>query len=80
MMASLAPLGMPLVTKVVSGEKADDGLYIPALTQIFSTLDSPGLLCVGDGDVTELNPLPNQILLCLGLSPDIYSGLVENST
>ena len=32
------------------------------------------------GDVTELNPLQNQILLCLGLSPDIYSGLVENST
>ncbi len=32
------------------------------------------------GDVTELNPLPNQILLGLGLSPDIYSGLVENST
>ena len=32
------------------------------------------------GDVTELNPLQNQILLCLGLSSDIYSGLVENST
>jgi hypothetical protein len=32
------------------------------------------------GDVTELNPLQNQILFCLGLSPDIYSGLVENST
>ena len=32
------------------------------------------------GDVTELNPLQNQILLCLGLYPDIYSGLVENST
>ncbi|MGV2831400.1 hypothetical protein [Myxosarcina sp. GI1(2024)] len=32
------------------------------------------------GDVTELNPLQSQILLGLGLSPDIYSGLVENST
>ena len=32
------------------------------------------------GDVTDLNPLQNQILLCLGLSPDIYSGLVENSS
>lgn len=31
-------------------------------------------------DVTELNSLQNKILLCLGLSPDIYSGLVENST
>ncbi len=27
MMASLDPLGMPLVTKVVSGDKADDGLH-----------------------------------------------------
>ena len=32
------------------------------------------------GDVTDLNPLQNLILRCLGLSPDIYSGLVENST
>lgn len=32
------------------------------------------------GDVTPLNPLQSKILRCLGLSPDIYSGLVENST
>ena len=35
MMASLDPLGMPLVTKVVSGEKADDGLYVPASSANF---------------------------------------------
>ena len=55
MMASLDPLGMPLVTKVVSGEKADDGLYVPALKQIFSTLDDPGLLCVGDCKMSAIN-------------------------
>ncbi|MGV2831397.1 IS1634 family transposase [Myxosarcina sp. GI1(2024)] len=55
MMASLEPLGMPLVTKVVSGEKADDGLYVPALKQIFSTLNNPGLVCVGDCKMSALN-------------------------
>src|SRR6266568_1672053 len=29
MMGSLDPLGMPLSTDVVSGERADDGLYLP---------------------------------------------------
>ncbi len=32
------------------------------------------------GHVTPLNPLQLQILTFLGLSPDIYTGLVENST
>ena len=32
------------------------------------------------GDVTPLNPLQLKILTFLGLSPEIYSGLVENST
>ena len=32
------------------------------------------------GDVTPLNPLQSKILTFLGLSPEIYSGLVENST
>lgn len=32
------------------------------------------------GNVTPLNPLQSKILRCLGLSPHIYSGLVENST
>ena len=33
MMASLDPLGMPVATQVVSGESADDGLYIPMFDQ-----------------------------------------------
>jgi len=48
MMASLDPLGMPLATLVVSGENADDGLYLPAFEQVTSTLNEPELLCVGD--------------------------------
>lgn len=48
MMASLDPLGMPAATHVVSGESADDGLYIPIFDQVRETLGTSGLLWVGD--------------------------------
>jgi len=48
MMGSLDPLGMPLATNVVSGERADDGLYLPLIMRIESGLHRPGLLFVGD--------------------------------
>ena len=38
MMGSLDPLGMPLATDVLSGERADDGLYIPIIERIRSGL------------------------------------------
>ena len=46
--STLDPLGMPLATQVVSGEKADDPLYIPAIDQVRHGLDQQGLLYVGD--------------------------------
>ena len=48
MMASLDPLGMPAATHVVSGENADDGLYIPIFDQVREALGKSGLLWVGD--------------------------------
>jgi len=51
MIGSLDPLGMPLATDVWSGERADDGLYIPLIARIASGLHRPGLLCVGDGNM-----------------------------
>lgn len=48
MLATLDPLGMPLVTQVVSGEKADDPLYIPAIAQVRTGVGRRGLLYVGD--------------------------------
>jgi transposase len=48
MMGSLAPLGMPRSTAVLSGERADDGLYLPSIERIRSGLRTPGLLCGGD--------------------------------
>jgi len=48
MQAALDPLGMPVATLVVSGEKADDPLYIPAIRQARGGLERRGLLYVGD--------------------------------
>ena len=48
MMASIDPLGMPIATHVVSGEQADDGLYIPAFEQSRVSLPEANLLWVGD--------------------------------
>jgi transposase len=48
MTGSLDPLGMPLATDVVSGENADDRLYLPVINRINSVLKKPGVLYVGD--------------------------------
>ncbi|MCP4352349.1 MAG: IS1634 family transposase [Desulfobacterales bacterium] len=48
MTGSLDPLGMPLASDVVSGERADDGLYSPIISRISSMLCRKGLLYVGD--------------------------------
>jgi transposase len=47
-MSALDPMGMPVATQVVSGERADDKLYIPAIKQVSASLDEHGLLYVGD--------------------------------
>jgi transposase len=47
-LSTLDPLGMPVATQVVSGEKADDPLYIPAIDQVRAGLGRSGLLYVGD--------------------------------
>ncbi|MFN6484516.1 MULTISPECIES: transposase [unclassified Nostoc] len=48
MLSTLDPLGMPIATEILSGEKADDPLYIPAIERVRSTLKQPGLLYIGD--------------------------------
>jgi transposase len=54
MMGSLDPLGMPLATDVLSGERADDGLYLPIMERIRTGLKTPGLLFVGDCKMSAL--------------------------
>lgn len=48
MQAVLDPLGMPLATDVVSGERADAPLYIPCIERLQDSLGRRGLLYVGD--------------------------------
>lgn len=54
MMGSLDPLGMPLATDVLSGERADDGLYLPIIERIRTGLKTTGLLVVGDCKMSAL--------------------------
>jgi transposase len=48
MQAVLDPFGMPVATDVVSGERADDPLYIPCIARVQASLGRRGLLYVGD--------------------------------
>src|SRR6266403_6189500 len=54
MMGSLDPLGMPLSTDVLSGERADDGLYIPLIKRLEAGMSQTGLLFVGDCKMSAL--------------------------
>jgi transposase len=46
---------MPLSTDVLSGERADDGLYIPIIDRIRAGLSKRGLLFVGDCKMSALD-------------------------
>lgn len=48
MLSTLDPLGMPIATEILSGEKADEPLYIPAIERVRSTLQQSELLYIGD--------------------------------
>jgi transposase len=54
LLATLDPLGMPLACDVLSGERADDPLYLPAIARVRSTLGERGLLYVGDCKMSSL--------------------------
>ena len=54
MMATLDPLGLPLALDVVSGEQADDPLYVPIIDRVLSCLGGKGLLFVGDSKMSAL--------------------------
>src|SRR3989454_8247931 len=54
MMATLDPLGLPLALEVVSGEQADDRLYIPTIDRVLACLVQLGLLFVGDCKMSAL--------------------------
>jgi transposase len=53
-LASLDPLGMPLASEVLSGEQADDPVYLPIITRVRDGLGKKGLLYVGDCKMAAL--------------------------
>src|SRR5882724_2407813 len=55
MLGALDPLGMPLATDVLSGERADDGLYLPIIERIRTGVQTTGLLFVGDCKMSALD-------------------------
>src|SRR5262245_22983938 len=54
MVSALDPLGMPVATDVVPGQRADDPLYVPAITRVREGLGRRGLLYVGDCKMSAL--------------------------
>jgi transposase len=67
MQAVLDPLGMPLATDVVSGERADDPLYLPCIERVQASLGQHGLLYVGDCKMAS-----RQTRVGLAASGDFY--------
>ncbi|HLY24895.1 MAG TPA: IS1634 family transposase, partial [Aggregatilineales bacterium] len=47
-LATLDPFGVPLASEVLSGEKADDPVYVPLIDRVHQGLGRAGLLYVGD--------------------------------
>jgi transposase len=86
MLGTLDPLGMPLVTMVIAGNEADDGLYIPTITRGRWATGQGGQLYIGDAKMSSLAtrafiqaggdyylvPLPQ-----IGENPDILAELLE---
>ena len=52
--AALDPLGLPVSTTIVSGNQADDPLYIPEIKKVQQGLASNGLTYVGDSKMAAL--------------------------
>ena len=55
MMGALDPLGRPLSTDVWSGERADEGFYLPIMERIRTGLQTPGLWFVGECTMSALD-------------------------
>lgn len=63
MLASLDPLGLPLAVDVVSGERADDPLYLPCYQRVKQVLSEKGVLVVGD---SKMSAFPTRAAIVAG--------------
>jgi transposase len=55
MLASLDPLGLTLAVDVVSGDRADDPLYLPCYQRVKQVIPESGVLVVGDSKMSALS-------------------------
>ena len=53
-LSTMDPLGIPVTTTVVSGNCADDPLYIPEIKKVQANLGRPGVLYIGDSKMGSL--------------------------
>ncbi len=54
MLASLDPLGLPIACQAIAGQRADDGLYVPAYAAAVKALGTTAVLVVGDSKMAAL--------------------------
>jgi transposase len=59
MISALDPLGLPVATDVGPGQRADDPLYVPAISRVRERLGRCGLLDVGDCKMAALDTRAN---------------------
>ena len=52
--SALDPLGRPVATDVIPGQRADDPLYLPAIARVRERLGRWGVLYVGEGTMGAL--------------------------
>ena len=55
MLASLDPLGLTLAVDVVSGNRADDPLYLPCYQRVKQVISEKGVLVVGDSKMSAFS-------------------------
>ena len=86
MLGALDPMGMPLATLVIPGNRDDDGLYIPAIKRAHPVVGQGGRLYIGDSKMAALRirafmqdrgdhylvPLPQK-----GEMPDLLATLLK---
>ena len=86
MISTIDPMGLPLAVDVISGDKADDPLYLPCYRRSRAILDRKGLLYVGDakmgaletrGEIHEGNDFYLTPLAYIGETPALLDKAVQ---
>lgn len=87
MLATLDPLGLPLITTVVAGNKADDPLYVPTIEKVSKIIGKGGKLYVADSKLSSIRnrakiASTGDYYLCpltgVGKNPEILKSIVKN--